>query len=422
MFQGYYRPSETELQKLWGNCIFAQDANVLLNLYRYTSETRKKLIEILKKIGSRLWVPHQAALEYQRNRLDVISKQRQAYTEIKQLLDDTQNKLQSSLRTYTRHPLIDAKKIMAPINAAFEEQAKEIEKVRQHHPDLVERDEVLETLTKLLDGKIGPSYTEDELKQIYKEGEDRYAKSIPPGFMDAKSKAGDQKFGDLVLWRQVLDKAAADKKPVIIVTDDSKEDWWWKHEGKIIGPKPELVEEMSSKAGVRFYMYRSDQFMEFAQKYLKQTIDRSAIEEIRSVRRSDEEERRKTGEFLFHRLRKVQFEKRNLELAAKLKDTQIKLESINEALNTPDALSHPEILDTLKSKKEKLEQVRRMLLVRRDELERRRYSVFNEEWGLPGDVLETARQSVLEELVRQAEEKEEVIQADQQIPPPRKPK
>src|SRR5258708_3051295 len=235
-FPGYYRPSEDEFRKLWGKCLFVLDANVLLNLYRYSEETRKKLIDILEQVETRIWVPHQAALEYQRNRLDVISAQREAYKQIGQLLDDTAKKLEARLRSYKRHPLINGEKLIASIKEVLRAKAGDLETVRQKHPDLVDRDLVREALTKLLDGKVGPPYTDERMKQICKEGEDRYAKSMPPGYKDAKTKEGDKIFGDLVLWYQVMDKAASDKVPIIIVTDDAKEDWWWRHEGKIVGP------------------------------------------------------------------------------------------------------------------------------------------------------------------------------------------
>ena len=31
----YYRPTESEFKKLWKDCVFAFDANTLLNVYRY---------------------------------------------------------------------------------------------------------------------------------------------------------------------------------------------------------------------------------------------------------------------------------------------------------------------------------------------------------------------------------------------------
>jgi hypothetical protein len=134
-FPGYYRPSEREFRQLWDSCLFVLDANVLLNLYRYSDETRKKLLDILRMIEPRLWVPHQAALEYQRNRLEVISAQREAYQQIEQLLVDTNKKLGSQLKSYKRHPLIDIEGLIASINTTFQAQAEELGKVRGKHPD-----------------------------------------------------------------------------------------------------------------------------------------------------------------------------------------------------------------------------------------------------------------------------------------------
>lgn len=57
----------------------------------------------------------------------------------------------------------------------------------------------------------------------------------------------------------------------------------------MIGPRPELVSEILTKAGVSFYMYRSDQFMEYAREHLKQQVDQQAIDEVRSIRERDEE-------------------------------------------------------------------------------------------------------------------------------------
>jgi len=66
IFPGYYRPTEEKFSNLWNSCLFVLDANVLLNLYRYSQETSNELIQILKQISDRLWIPHQAALEYQK--------------------------------------------------------------------------------------------------------------------------------------------------------------------------------------------------------------------------------------------------------------------------------------------------------------------------------------------------------------------
>src|SRR5690242_10763012 len=96
-FIGFYRPTEEELADLWKNCIFILDANVLLDLYRYPKEARDDLIGILRKISDRLWVPYQAALEYQENRLIVIADQLKKYQDVRQVIVDIKNKLVGNL-------------------------------------------------------------------------------------------------------------------------------------------------------------------------------------------------------------------------------------------------------------------------------------------------------------------------------------
>ena len=44
------------------------DANVLLNLYRYTDQARDDLLSVLERLGNQLWVPHQVLVEFWRNR------------------------------------------------------------------------------------------------------------------------------------------------------------------------------------------------------------------------------------------------------------------------------------------------------------------------------------------------------------------
>ena len=86
-FSGYYRPSQAEFHELWGKkCVFILDASVLLNLYRYPEKAREDLARILEHIKSQLWVPHQAALEYQENRLKVIAEQKSRYRKVRNCL------------------------------------------------------------------------------------------------------------------------------------------------------------------------------------------------------------------------------------------------------------------------------------------------------------------------------------------------
>jgi len=292
LFPGYYRPTEEEFSTLWETCFFVLDTNVLLNLYRYSQETSKELLKILKQISVRLWIPHQAALEYQKNRLETISKQLDEYDKIQNLVEKSKKDLENGLNSLgKRHPYIKVDSLMEIMRKACKEIEKNLKKLKKKHPDLLQHDNLRDILNALLKDKIGSPYSQKKLEEIYKLGKKRYQQEIPPGFKD-KDKDGIRKYGDLVLWFQIIDKAKKSNKSIILITDDRKEDWWTKLKGKTVGPRPELVGEMISKANKSFYLYQTDPFMENAQKFLKQEIKKKAIDEVRGIRERDEKRER----------------------------------------------------------------------------------------------------------------------------------
>ena len=59
-FPGRLRPSSEDFQAILRECLFAVDANVLLNLYRYSAETQKAPEDALLSVADRLFLPHQA--------------------------------------------------------------------------------------------------------------------------------------------------------------------------------------------------------------------------------------------------------------------------------------------------------------------------------------------------------------------------
>src|SRR5215469_4097831 len=94
---------------------------------------------------------------------------------------------------------------------------------------------------------------------------------------------GFKKYGDGVVWYQVIDFAKSTKKPIILITDDQKDDWWRIEKGETLGPRPELAAEIGSKAKVSFYMYNASQFLKYAKEFLGLQVKQEAIEEVRDV-------------------------------------------------------------------------------------------------------------------------------------------
>jgi len=234
-------------------------------------------------------MPHQAALEYQENRLNTIVKQLEVYDEIEKLVEENKKKLKNKLDSLSnRHPYIKPTYLLKVMQKACDNIEKKLKKLKEKYPDLSKYDNLRDVLDNLLKGKIGKPYSQKKLYSIYDLGEKRYEQKIPPGYED-NHKEGAKRYGDVVLWFQIIDKAKKENRSIILVTDDRKGDWWWRLKNKTISPRPELVNEIFSEAGASFYLYQTDPFMKNAQKFLKQQVKKKAIDEIREVREQDEE-------------------------------------------------------------------------------------------------------------------------------------
>lgn len=299
-FSGYYRPSKDVLTEIWSKCIFILDTNVLLGLYRYPKDAYDEFINTFSQISDRLWIPHQVALEYQENRLNVISEQLEKFDNVAKILSDTQADLERQinvLQLKRRHSVIDPEGFLSKVSDVFREFQANLETMKTEQPDISDDDLVRSDIDKLLENKIGSPLNSDELKKLYDEGKERYEQRRPPGYLDkGKSKQDEQyhfwgdlvirrEFGDLIVWYQLIKEASIKKaEHVIFITDDDKDDWWWKYKGKTIGARPELVQQIQQKANVKsFYMYNSARFLKYAKEFLGAIINQETINQVREI-------------------------------------------------------------------------------------------------------------------------------------------
>ncbi|OJD51658.1 hypothetical protein BAU22_06590 [Bacillus sp. 4048] len=296
IFPEFYKYDQDEFKDIFNDCYFVIDTNVLLNLYRYSEITADELLEILKGVSDRLWMPYQVGVEYHFNRVNVILEQQLAYDNICQKIDSQATELIQKFKKglNNRHPKIHADTIAQKMQDAFNEIITDLKQDKEKHPNLLSEDRIRDTLNELYAGKIGDPYTQEQLEKIYEEGAERYKKKMPPGFEDEKDKKDKTKeydgivyldeFGDLVVWKQIIDKAKNDQKPIIFVTDDVKEDWWQIEKGRTIGPRVELLNEFRREVDVPFYMYKSEQFINQIQLNLSEEVNEVAIKEIEDLR------------------------------------------------------------------------------------------------------------------------------------------
>ena len=292
-FAEYYKVAESDLKKHWQQDIFSFDANVLLNLYRYTPKTRDAFFNLLEKIKDRIWISYQAAYEYQKNRLIVINAQKEAYKDIRDTLEKKKGEIEAKLNSFKKHPYLQTVELKSQIESAFHSIEKDLDKLEREHPDYLTEDPIWEKLTELLEARVGEDFSKEDLEKLYREGKKRYEEEVPPGYMDAKNKkneADKSLYGDLLVWKQIIQKAKKIDSSVILITDDLKEDWWYKFKGKTISPRPELIKEFKEETGKRINIYQADVFLELANKNLMQNTDKDAIQEMRKIRLADEQD------------------------------------------------------------------------------------------------------------------------------------
>lgn len=294
IFREYYHYSEEEIQEMRKEWLFVLDTNILLNFYRYSQETKDMFIKVLNILKNRqqLWIPYQVGKEFHDNRIDIISTYEKSYSNIIKELDDNFSSLEWTLMSkYPKHPSIDIKDLLNPLKEAMEKLKKSILDKQKKHPSLLKEDLILEDINNIFEECVWSLPSEEEIKKYKKEWEQRYKEGIPPWFAD-KGKAEEKRYGDLILWFQIIEKAKESQKNIIFVSDDVKKDWWIIKDGKKIMPLPALKKEILTKAKVNFHIYTWDYFLEESSKYLLNegislSISTEIINEAKEVRENN---------------------------------------------------------------------------------------------------------------------------------------
>ena len=76
------------------------DANELLSFYRFSPGARQALISVLEALGDRVFVTHQAAREFWRNRLAAIDARNTATEQLGSALSRAENQVQDAVRVW----------------------------------------------------------------------------------------------------------------------------------------------------------------------------------------------------------------------------------------------------------------------------------------------------------------------------------
>jgi hypothetical protein len=290
---GYFM-TETDADALWDDCLFVPDTNTLLNLYRYNETTRQEYLTVFKGLQERLWIPAQVAEEFMRGRESVKAAAAQPY---KAAMDFVQNFADSIERTLKSHYAVDVKELVSLAGKSVEPLKERLKELDTDHPKFFALDTISAEVERLFQDRTGKPYGPGRLLKLMTKGEARFLQLIPPGYVDFANKTANSspnRFGDYILWCQVLGHAKKTKKSIVFITGDMKEDWYLSVSGSPRGPRPELLQEMWLVAGVRSYIYTPTAFCSKAGSYLKAPVAEESLVEVERV--TEEAAQRSEGE------------------------------------------------------------------------------------------------------------------------------
>ena len=178
-------------------------------------------------------------MEYQRNRPVVIAGQLNNFNKVKKAINDSINSLEGEFNKFEikrNRNVIDTETFIEKLRSCAHEFELELESLKQKRQDVNEHDPIREKLDLIFANSVGVPMSDDDLKAIQKEGEVRFNTLVPPGYADLDKKESyvygkvkiEAKFGDLIIWKQIIKHAKENGiKSVIFITDDDKDDWWW---------------------------------------------------------------------------------------------------------------------------------------------------------------------------------------------------
>lgn len=256
--------------------ILILDTNTLLKPYLYSTNTQRIILELFQQNFFNIWLPAQVKTEYLKNEKSVkengYKKYHNLINKIKSAYKDANKTARNQLKEHQRYdfPMVsqlrdNLDKLYLDVIDKIEEYERSIKSEIIKNKEEMNKGDFEKFAYELFDeGKVGAEFTTTQLIEIYKEGEVRFNYKIPPGFKDVNKDKRDEskrdKFGDLILWKQILHKAKKDDKNIIFVIDDTKNDWWDKESDE---PRKELLSEMNEYAILKnsFFMLGLQDFI-----------------------------------------------------------------------------------------------------------------------------------------------------------------
>lgn len=243
------------------NKIIILDTNVLLHIYLCSPDISEFAIKCLNAAKNDIVIPQTVSIEYKRHQNKEFKKMKDKISSTRDYTD----KQLKCIRERLAGVCNELKKLQLPdvelIDDVIDEKWSDIQKEFENYFDGRESvltmlanawgdtDKVLEFYKELEKaGNIMPPIDQVELYRLCDTAEKRYEKNTPPGYKDKDKKGkGLRKYGDYLIWWEIIRHAKRKQADVLFVTDDVKEDWCTKSDNGNVCLREELLKDFSQK-------------------------------------------------------------------------------------------------------------------------------------------------------------------------------
>ena len=276
-----------EIEKtIWEKGVFIFDTSSICEMYKLNQASRESVSHIISTLKNRIWIPGHVQYEYTKNRIEVINetiKKSQSqfntdkkFTEAYDLLDNFIGKVnKGDFLPYFKEEIFNT--IKESIQKSKEEYKSASKLIKD---ELKARTEELKAikdndciLNAFSNVEHGQEFSYHTILEIVKEGAFRYPHKIPPGYMDEEGKIGTQRYGDLIIWKEIIAYSRSKSLPIIYICNDLKEDYYDPENKTIDIPRHELIKEFIDETGQLFWMYPLSSFLEKLKEHYKDDAD-----------------------------------------------------------------------------------------------------------------------------------------------------
>ncbi|MBZ1521578.1 hypothetical protein J3325_10455 [Leuconostoc mesenteroides] len=251
------------------------DTNYLLSILRLSPDLAIKYINALINNKENIYIPYIVALEFNFNKSSVKYENKKNIETINEIKDNIKKVLSESQIKLSKILLTDQlDRIKRHNDTYLKKLDSELHSIKETDRNKTDND-TYNSLIDAISTKIGEKPTQLSINNIEAEGKTRYENKIAPGYNDEKNKVGSRsfdgieyqrKYGDLLIWKDIILKAKElKKKRVIFVTDDGtsgkKDDLFYKIDGNKIGPAIEMMDELYKDSNADLYILRNEHFV-----------------------------------------------------------------------------------------------------------------------------------------------------------------